>query len=110
SQVPPMVHHQRAVGSRDIQRAPPCEVDMGRRRRPTKEQRPSERSGYRQEEDRVRLALGQGEQVLSQLARRLPLCPLSTPHELPSQPRQQLRGLPKALTQLTGACIRLSHF
>ena len=64
----------------------------------------------RQEEGRVGLALGQGEQVLTQLARHLPLCPLYIPPELPQQHHRQLQGLPEMLTQLTGARIRLPHF
>ena len=105
-----MMHHQGAVGGRDIQRTPLREVCVCRRHLPTKEQRHSERSMCRQEEGRVGLALGQGEQVLTQLARHLQLYPLCIPPELPQQHHRQLQGLPEMLTQLTGARIRLPHF
>jgi hypothetical protein len=67
-----MMCHQGAVGGQDIQCAPLCEMCMGCSHLPTKEQCPSERSVCRQGEDRVRLVLGPGEQVLRQLAHRLP--------------------------------------
>src|SRR5262245_22883141 len=76
TEVETMVYDQGVVGGRDLQGVPMQEVWAFRGPLSTKEQRCSERRVCRQEEDRVTVLLGYGEQMRRQFLRHLQLRPL----------------------------------
>ena len=63
-----------------------------------------------QEESRVLHALGQAQELLPQLARRLELRPHQIKHPQSPQHREELRGLPHLLAQLPRPGVGLFHF
>ena len=60
-----------------------------------------------QEESGVLRALGQAQELLRQLARRLQLAPHQIKRPQPKEHREELRGLPDLLAQLPGAGVGL---